>query len=345
MATETLVLAKPSFGRRLRESLTAYAFLAPATLFLVTFWLWPALYALFISMADYKISGETDFVFLDNYRWVLGNARFYRALMNTVNFVIYTVPTALALALFVAMLLNARIRGLGIFRTVYFLPYITSAVAVSAVWLYVFNTQFGLANSFLSIFEVPKVNWLNEPRGIYEVAAGWIVGDNQFRFGQSVTPDTPLRFMLIELLQGPSVSLLTIIIVAVWKSIGYSMVIFLAGLQGIDRTYYEAAEIDGASPWQKFWAITWPLISPYTFFLAIISTIFAFKEFIHVFIMTPNGGIEYDTATVIFLLFDLAFQGRFDLGRGAAVGFILFGILTVISLIQKFLIGSRVHYD
>jgi multiple sugar transport system permease protein len=338
--------------RRLRESAAAYVYLAPATVILGVFWLWPTVFALYISMSKYDLDGTVTFhgwegfAWTKNYAAVFGRAYFYRALINTVNFVLYTVPTSLAISLFIAVLLNQRIRLLGFFRTVYFLPYVTSLVAVSVVWVFVFHQTFGLANAMLGWVGLGPFNWLNESRGIWEMLVGWVIRHPHFRIMPELDPaDQPLLFMVVGLMRGPSLALTAIIIMTVWRNIGYNMVIFLAGLQGIDKTYYEAADIDGANPWQKFWRITWPLVSPYTFFLAIISTIFAFKEFIGVFIMTPEGGLEYDTATVIYYLFDLAFRGRFDFGRAAAVGFILFLILTVISLIQKRLFGGRVHYD
>ncbi|NUP89949.1 MAG: sugar ABC transporter permease [Candidatus Sumerlaeia bacterium] len=336
-------------GRRLRETGIAYAYLAPATLILLAFWLWPAIFALFISFADYRAGGTMDFTEWwkgRNYSAVLTDAEFLRSLVNTVNFVVYSVPPSLALSLAVAVMLNQRIKFLGFFRTVYFLPYITSIVAVSVVWLYVFNYHSGLANWLLQSVGMGKINWLADSRGIWEILAGTLIGDEHFRIGQNVDAgESPVLYTVTRLLRGPSVAMMAIIIMTVWRSIGYSMVIFLAGLQGIDRSYYEAAEIDGATPWQKFWHITWPLISPYTFFLAVISTIFAFKEFVPVYIMTPQGGSDYDTATVVFYLYDLAFQGRFDFDKAAAVGFVLFAILTVISLIQKRVFGRKVHYE
>jgi multiple sugar transport system permease protein len=344
--TAAIPVSQIPFRRRLRESLVAYGYLAPASLILAMFWLWPAIFAFYISLNERDIAGNMEWMGVANYTWVLSSDKFLRALMNTVNFVMYTVPTSIALSLFVAVLLNQRIRALNFFRTIYFLPYITSAVAVSVVWLYVFNQNSGLANSIIGWFGFDGLNWLNEPRGIWEMLIGAVIGNEHFRIGADVYADeSPLLFMLVSIVRGPSLALTAIIIMTVWRSIGYAMVIFLAGLQGIDKTYYEAADIDGANAWQKFWNITWPLVSPYTFFLAIITTIFAFKEFIGVFIMTPTGGIEYDTGTVVFYLYDLAFLGRFDFGRAAAVGFILFLILTVISLIQKMTLGRRVHYD
>lgn len=344
-STPTITHRPPPFSVRLRESMVAYAYLAPATFILALFWIWPALYALFISCSRYQIDGTMTWNGLSNYAFVLQRKEFLAALINTINFVLYSVPISLALSLFVAVLLNQRIRFLGAFRTIYFLPYITSIVAVSVVWLFVFHQTFGLANHILSWIGLGPFRWLSESHGIYEMLIQWITGNDRFRIGENVTDETPLLFMATRFARGPSLALVSIIIMTIWRSVGYSMVIFLAGLQGIDKTYYEAADIDGATAWQKFWRITWPLVSPYTFFLAIITTIFAFKEFVPVFIMTPTGGAEYDTATVVFYLYDLAFRGNVRFGRAAAVGFILFIILTVISIIQKQLIGKKVHYE
>lgn len=346
MPPASVTIRRLPLRRRLRETAIAGAFLAPATIVLALFWMWPTLFALVISTTRYGLGGMGEFVGLRNYAVTLRDEDFLRSLMNTVNFLIYSVPASLGISLLIAVLLNAKIRMLGLFRTVYFLPYITSQVAVAVVWLFIFSQQpFGLANYLLSFLGVKPVNWLNEARGIWEIALGALLGQERFRIAPGIGADDPLLFPLVLLARGPSVALCSIIIMTVWRSIGYSMVIFLAGLQGIDRTYYEAAEIDGATAWQKFWRVTWPLVSPYTFFLAIITTIFAFKEFVPVYIMTPQGGLDYDTATVVFYLFELAFTGQARFGRAAAVGFLLFLILTVISIVQKVVIGGRVHYE
>jgi multiple sugar transport system permease protein len=155
----------------------------------------------------------------------------------------------------------------------------------------------------------------------------------------------PLPATMHPLLAGPSMAMFAVILTSVWRDIGYFMVIFLAGLQNIDRSYYEAAEIDGATGPQRFRHVTWPLLSPTTFFVLIIAMITAFKVFVPMYIMTPNGGPGRTTETIVFYLYKIGFLGYRELGVASAVAYILFVIILLLTLVQNRILGRRVHYD
>ncbi|MCX7716924.1 MAG: sugar ABC transporter permease [Candidatus Sumerlaeaceae bacterium] len=319
---------------RVRENLEAYLYLLPAASVLLVFWFIPVVLSIIISFTDWQGASRFStvrWVGAANYIRAAGDEAFHKVLYNTINYVIYSVPLTLLGALGVAMVMNSNIRGRNVFRTIYFLPFITTWVAVSVVFRYVFNESFGLANYILHSLHLPGFGWLSEPRGIFEMFLRGALG-------------IPLPDKLHPLLAGPSLAMFTIILTSVWRDIGYFMVIFLAGLQNIDRSYYEASEIDGASRWQQFRHITWPLLSPTTFFILIISMIGAFKVFVPMFIMTPNGGPDRTTESLVFFLYKVAFAIDKDMGYASAIAYILFGIILALTLIQNRVFGRRVHY-
>jgi multiple sugar transport system permease protein len=321
--------------KRLRENIEAYLYLLPAASVLLVFWFIPVVLSVIISFTDWAGASRfhtVKWVGIANYVKAAGDTDFHKVLYNTINYVLYSVPLTLIGALVIAMVMNSNIRGRNFFRTIYFLPFITTWVAVSVVFRYVFNQHFGLANHILHTLHLPGFAWLNEPRGIFEMI---------LRGGLGI----PLPDRLHPLLAGPSLSMFTIILTSVWRDLGYFMVIFLAGLQNIDRSYYEASEIDGASRWQQFRHITWPLLSPTTFFILIISMIGAFKVFVPMFIMTPDGGPDRTTMSLVFYLYKVGFAVDRDMGYASAIAYILFGIILVLTIIQNRVFGRRVHYS
>ncbi len=329
-----------------RDSLEAYGYLAPALLILLTFWFLPIFISFGMSFGNItalKPIEEMEFVGLRQYSDVLSSATFQQTLWNTLNYVLYTVPSTLVLSLFVALLLNSRIRARGFFRTVYFLPYITTWVAIALVFKYLFHRDYGLGNWLLGVVSVDllglgtpwRLEWLGEPRGIFDLFVYTPL------FGGGV-PDLPLGFQ--NLLEGPSLSLFCIILTSVWRDIGYFMVIFLAGLQNIDKSLYEAASIDGANRVQKFWNVTFPLLSPVTFFLLIISMIGSFKVFVPQFMMTPTGGPDNTTTPLVMYLYEQGFTGEWQLSYAAAVAYVLTLIILVLTLLQNQVLGRRVEY-
>ena len=345
------------FRRRLRENVEAYSYLTPAFIVLLVFWFLPVLISIFVSFTNYrggdpipakeiwaKVTGQTlpekspdamgmevrkpRFIGVNNYKNALTDAEFRKVLFNTLNYALYSVPLTLLAALFAAMLINSKIRCVAFFRTVYFLPFVTTWVAISIVFRYFFHREFGLANDILLSAGLPRFDWLEEPRGIIEMFLG--------QFGLHVRH---------PLLAGPSLSLFSIILTSIWRDLGYYMIIFLAGLQNIDRSYYEAAEIDGANKVQQFFAVTFPLLSPTTFFLMIISGINAFKIFVPMLIMTPTGGPDGTTNTIVFYLYQKGFTGTWRLGYASAVAYILFLFILILTFVQNKFFGKKVHYD
>lgn len=231
---------------------------------------------------------------------------FLKAIFNTFYYVLLAVPTQILLALIIALLLNSKIKLRSLFRTAYFIPFVTSVVAVSLVWQWMFNDSFGLINYFLSFIGVDKIAWLKK-----EV---WTIP--------------------------------TIAIVSVWQHLGYTSVIFLAGLQSIDKSYYEAATVDGANKWQQFKNITWPLLSPTTFFIIIITMIGSFKVFSQIFILYSGlpGPVNKSGLTLVYYVFE-KFYNEQRMGVASAAAYILFLIILLLTFINFSVGRKRVHYE
>lgn len=227
---------------------------------------------------------------------------FFKALVNTTYYVILTVPIGLTLALLIALLLNNEIKFKAFFRTAFFIPFVTSSVAVGLIWKWIYNDDVGLLNYLLTTLGMQPVKWLKD--------AKWTI---------------------------PTVS-----IVSIWKSVGYNAMIFLAGLQNIDTFYYEAAEVDGANSVQKFFKITWPLLSPTTFFLLIVSVIGAFKVFQEVFILYDGLPGPYGNSgmTMVYYVFDLFYRQQ-RMGIASAAAYLLFMVILVFTFIQ-YRVGDKV---
>jgi len=334
-------------SRRLRENFEAAAYLAPAGLILLVFWFLPVVMTMVISFFDATALtplDEMNFVGTAQYARGFQDEQFVQSIWNTANYALYSIPPTLILALVVAMLLNTGIQGRALFRTAFFLPYVTTWVAIAIVWNYVYHRDVGLANYLLTFIqtnflgmEASRVNWLGEADGIWEIALWQHLGVDVRALG--------LPAGAHNVLTGPSLALFSIVITSIWRDIGYFMVIFLAGLQNIDKSYYEAASIDGASTWQKFRTITFPLLSPVTFFLLIISMIAAFMEFVPMYIMTPGGGPGYTTAPMVFHLYSVGFTGQWELSYAASLAYILTMFILLLTLLQNLLVGRKVEYD
>jgi multiple sugar transport system permease protein len=293
-------------GRRLRRRTTmaAYGFLLPNLLGFLIFTFLPVLAALLISFTDWDLLRPAKWVGLANYERLLGDATFHLVLRNTSVYVLGTVPVQMVLALLVAMALNQRIPGRTFFRAAYFMPVVASTVAVALVWRWIFHADFGLLNSALYLIGVDDPpNWLSSTR--------WAMP--------------------------------AIIIMSIWQQMGFSMVLFLAGLQSVPQHLYEAAKIDGATPWDRFWHITVPMLSSTTFFVLVISVINSFQVFDQAFIMT-EGGPANATNTIVFHIYRYAFQ-FFQMGYAAAMAWVLFALIFVVTIIQFRYQRQWVHYD
>lgn len=279
--------------KRTREIIAGYLFLAPNFLGFLLFSFLPVLASVGISLTDWNISGQFQITGLENYRYMFsGDPKFYTILSNTIYFTLLYVPLVLAAALGLALLVNRGIRTVIIFRFMFFLPVVTSAVAASMVFQWIYNREFGLLNYLLGIFGIPKVSWL-----------------------------TDLRVVMFS-----------VVFVNIWKNAGKLMVIYLAGLQGIPKYLYEAAEIDGANGFQKFWSITLPMISPTTFFILITSVIDSFQVFEIVFTLTGGGPLDA-TRTLVTYIYDMSFT-RFKMGYACALAIVLFVIIFIFTIIQ-----------
>ncbi len=311
--------------RKLLKTLNPYLYLIPALAVIIVFRFLPMLYAFRVSFFKWGMGGVERFVALGNYISILKDSNFWKAFGNTIYFSLGVVPTSLFLSLFLAVLLKQKIRGVRFFRTIYFLPVITSVIAVSMVWKWIYHPQAGLANSLLGFFNIKGINWLSEWKGIFELIFN--------------------SFKVHPLIKGPSIALLSLIIVSVWKGLGYNIVLFLAGLENIPIQYYEAAKVDGANRWQMFRSITWPLLSPTTFYVLLMTTIVSFQMFAYVWMMTgpPAGGPLGTTNVLVYYLYDYAFNfSRY--GYGTAVAFILFVIILSLTLLQRKIVERNVFY-
>lgn len=287
------------------EARSAWLFLLPSLLLFLVFVLLPVLAAFGISFAHWDLFTPPKWAGLDNYRQLIFEDKlFHKVLGNTIWYVLGTVPVQMILAFFIALLLNRGMWGQNTLRVIYFLPVVSSTVAVALIWSWIFNSNFGVLNLLLSrlgVDDLPK--WLNSSQ--------W--------------------------------ALPALIIVAIWQGLGYSMVLFLAGLQGISREAYEAGEIDGAVGWRKHRYITLPLLSPTTFFVAIVSLIGSFQIFDLAFVMT-QGGPANATNTIVYYVYQNAFQ-FYRMGYASAAAMILFAIVLALTLFQYRMQDRWVHYD
>ena len=315
------------FQHRKFSLLSTYIYIVPAAVIILTFRLLPILYSLIVSFCEWNMGGFQQFVLISNYRNLLIDHSFWNALLNTFYYVIGTVPAVLFLSLFFATLLNKKVRALGLYRTLYYIPVVTSLVAVSMVWKWIYHPRIGIANYVLSWCGIDPLGWLEEPSGIFALAA------------QSVNVSLP------SWAGGPSLALFGIILMGIWKSLGYNIIIFLTGLQNISETFYEAADIDGADSWKKFWHITWALLSPTTFYVLLMTTIVSFQIFGPIYMMTtPPGGPLDSTNVIVHYLYEKGFQGLFRSGDASAIAFVLFAIILTLTLIQKRYTERRVFY-
>ncbi len=271
----------------------ALLFLSPTLVIVSVFILFPILFSFYLSFTQWNLfGGEPAFVGLDNYARMVDDAEFWQVFAHTGIYTAGTVPLNMALALAAAFFLNTKVIGKRFLRAAFFTPVVISAVAAAVVWRWVFDPNLGLANYALETLGLSAVNWSNSP----------------------------------------TAAMVALIIVGVWKSFGVNMILFAAGLAGIPKHYYEAAEIDGANGWQRFWHITVPLLSPTTLFVLVLSIIGSFQVFDIVFVLTSGGPLGA-TKVLVFYLYEHAFK-FFNMGYASAVAYVLFAVLLVLTLVQ-----------
>lgn len=297
---------------------SAYLFVAPAFAVLGVFHIFPVLYAVYVSLTKGPINRFT-FVGADNYVRALTGAEFWNSLATTFTYALLTLPATMALGLLFAYLLfQTTRRGRGLLRVAYFLPYVISTVGSAIVWAWIFDPQSGLANQFLERLGLPALRWLIEPTGVFALAAGTV------------------HWTLPGWLSGPSLSLVAVAIFSIWQTMGYDVVIFLAGLTNIPGEVYEAARIDGASGLQLFRHITVPLLAPTTFFVLVISVIFSLQAFNQIYAMNQAaaqtlGGPLGTTATLSVYMFDQLYTNA-NYGYASAIAILLSSIILGLTL-------------
>ena len=282
--------------QRTRDAVAGYLFLAPSLIGFLVFLVFPILFSLVISFTDWDMVsgfGQMNFIGVQNYVDMMQDASVKKALENNVIFAVSTVPTTVILAMFLAILLNDKVYFKGFYRMACFVPYITSITAVSVVWLAMFNPSSGPINEILR-----SIGIANPPR--------WI--------------------------SSPQTALLSIIIVSVWMCLGYCMVLYLAALQNIPASYYEAAQIDGAEGFQRFRYITLPLLSPTTFMLLITRLITSFEVFGLISVMTGGGPVK-STTVLVYEIYTQSFQ-YYRFGYASAIAWLLFAIIFAVTAVQ-----------
>lgn len=287
--------SKPGARRRVHHHwpVTPYLFLGPALVLLGVFFIWPAVTAVQLAFYDYRVVTPPEFVGLGNFTRMLADARFFTALRNSGLFLVGMMPILVAVPLLLAVLVNLPLRAIKVFRLVYYLPVVTSMVAVAIAWNYVYH-------------ERGVLNWLLTTLGLL---------------------DRPVQYLL-----EPGWALPALVLVESWKSLGYYMMIYLAGLQSVPRELYEAADVDGAGPWRRLINVTVPMMRPYIAVVTVLAALDAMQVFTSVFVMT-KGGPQDATMSLGYYIYDEAFR-HFNMGYASAMGLVLWAILVVFSLVS-----------
>jgi multiple sugar transport system permease protein len=317
---------RPRNPTAVEDAVAGWIFVAPALAVLSVFIFWPISQAFWLSFHEWSvITPAKPFIGLDNYRTFFDHPDFEIALRNTIWFSVGVVPVQTFLGLVLAVIANRKLRGIAFYRVAFYFPSISSSVVISVIFLWLYQ-QNGLINLLLRKigFGTPQPPWLGNPKGVIQMALNGIGIDN-------VNP----------WLAGPSVALLSIMIMNIWTTMGSMMVIFLAGLQDIPGEVYEAAEIDGANKRQMFWHMTVPLLRPVVFFTATLGFIGTFQVFDQIFVMTPGGSPAKTTLTLGYLIYQNAFQ-NFRMGYASAMAVVLFAIILTIYFIQRRFIGREI---
>jgi multiple sugar transport system permease protein len=279
-------------GLRKKEALTGYLFLVPNLIGFLTFNVVPIGAAILLAFSEWDLASTPKFTGLGNFAIMVQDDLFWKTLGNTFYYAFVAVPTGVLAAFFLALLINRKMRGVLAFRVVYFLPHVTLSVAAALIWAWIYHPDFGLINYLLGMIGIQGPSWLFDSR--------WAM---------------------------PAV-----IIMSNWRGIGYAMLVFLAGLQGIPYELYEAATIDGASGWQQLLHVTVPMLSPTTFFILTTSLIGGFQAFDQFYVMT-QGGPAFSTTPIVLYTYNNAFQ-YFKMGYAASMAAVLFLCIFVITRVQ-----------
>lgn len=277
-------------------------FLAPGLIGLLIFTVIPVLASFGLAFTDWNLLSPPTWIGIDNFRDMWNDRVLWISLRNTLVYAVMIIPTSTALALLLALALNREFTGIALFRLAFLIPGVTSLVAIAMVWRWLYNDQFGLINAGLRALGLPAVGWLT--------TTTWVL---------------------------PAIVLMNL-----WSGAGFDSIIYLAAVRNIPRHLYEAAELDGANSWNRFWRITFPLLMPIHFYNLVIGVIGAFQVFDVVYIMT-QGGPQFASRVYAYHLYLEAFR-RFNMGYAAAMAWFLFLIILVITLVQWRVIGRHVEY-
>jgi multiple sugar transport system permease protein len=300
---------KRGFLAKLNDQKWSYLFVAPAVILFVVFVVGPLIASFYWSFTEYNGIHAPRWVGLDNYKNIFFNdQRFWKAVRNTIFYTIGVIPPGVILSLMLAMAVDQQIKFKNFFRVIYFIPSVTSVIALSVIWKWLFaGEKYGLINYFLIAIGLKPIDWL-----------------------MSTTWTMP-----------------AIMIMSIWAGLGYNMILFLAGLQTIPSTVYEAADIDGANMWDKFWNITLPLLKPTMVFVVIMGFIVSFQVFESIYIMTESefgiGGVLDSALTVVAYLYDMGFR-KFQMGYASALGYIVFAVIFIITIINIKFVKTKAEY-
>ena len=290
----------------IKQNFLGYLYLLPTLVITLIFVVYPLIMSFRMGCYEkYNYYTEVGTGFgLSTFKFVLSDPNFQKALLNTFLIVVIAVPVSMVIALAIALLLNSGIKASKFFQAIYFLPYVTSVIAIGIVWSWLFHSDFGYINQFLSMFGIEPIQWLNDP----------------------------------------NMAIWALIIFNIWSGLAFKIVIFLSGLQNIDPQYYKAAQVDGTPKWKVFTRITLPLLSPTVFFLTITSVIGSFKVYNEVFaLFGGKPGPANSCMTVVYYIYDM-FYGSSQVHKAAAASIILFVIILIITGIQMLVSKKLVHY-
>ncbi len=289
---------------RFKKSGEIALFVLPALIPIIVFWIYPVLRSLYISFTNWDyMTPNYDYVGFDNYVALLTDTRFYDALLNTLVFTLGTLIPTIVVGLGLALILQKQFAGSGFFKFIIFSPWITPTVAVSIVWTWIYDTDTGFANAILNALSIPSLEWIR-------------------------SSDT---------------AMLSVIIVTVWKSMGYAMIFYLSALEKVPKELYEANGLDGANAFETFRDVTLPSISPTTFFLIIITMINSLQAYDQIQILT-QGGPAGSTRTLLYMYYQLGFE-EYDMGQATALAIVLILITVLISVVQFVASKKFVHYN
>jgi len=284
----------------MRKEWSAYAMLTPSIILMGVFTLFAAGFAFYLSFHQWDVLNPAKpYVGLQNYRELKSDAYFRQAVKNTAYYTVGTVPLSVVLGLLIALLLNRQIRGRALFRTLFYLPVVTPLIVSGLIWKWVLDGDFGLLNYYIGKIGISPQLWLSNP----------------------------------------SLAMPSVIMVSVWATVGFTMLVYLAGLQAIPQEYYEAAAVDGAGGWKQFRHITLPLLAPSTFFVTVYLIISSFQVFDQIFVMTDGGPLRA-TTTVVYYIWQAGFQ-QFTMGYASAMAYGLFAIIFVFTVIQVVIYNRR----